>query len=585
MATDHDATPSPKPECTEESPSVPTPRTAPHPFDKPSADVVIRSCDLVEFRVRSHILMEASPVLETMLAQPPPPHQQPAPAWARKQTSSSPVLELQEDGQTLEMLLRICYPIVSPESYASPGEVESALRAAMKYEMALPIKVLGDYVKSTIAPDSPLQAWAIACRLGLEYLATHAAQESLYHSDIDFAGLGNMEGITAGQYYRLMEYRQKNGDVAENYLLLKPTLSSEEQEATNASSSDSPPSPPSFPDMPGANLICRSSDGIEFRVRKDLLWDASWELRQTIQAAERAHNAACKAGSSSSDEDEDKDMPAMPRVEIGEKAAVLAQLFSFYRLGRDYQFPSQDIHTLANVMVAARKYNAHRLYELAQLRLSPLASSSPLRTYIVTVTRGLDDCARAAARKAIDLPLETIYLEELEQCPALAYHRLLSYRMACQSIAKDYLQAIYCSPSRLVTPATPGNIASPAPPPCASTSAAPPMPSVSRAPRVSVPFGDLQSGRFRSSSPWLPTYVASICEDASTCPGTAMRKQRKVFVDATTAGNAWCSQCQLLASDLLKLRSGLLSIPTKASENLFLRSQPKHCIPYINPIK
>ncbi|EIW58217.1 uncharacterized protein TRAVEDRAFT_92087, partial [Trametes versicolor FP-101664 SS1] len=183
------------------------------PFDNPSADVVIRSCDLVEFHVRSHILMEASPVLQTMLAQTPPPPPQP---WLRKQTSS-PVLELPEDGRTIETLLRICYPIVHPESYASPGEVESALRAAIKYEMELPTK-------------------------------------------------------------------------------------------------------------------------------------------------------------------------------------------------------------------------------LAQLGLFSLASTSPLRTYLTTVTRGLDDCAGAAARKAIDLPIETTYLEELEQCPALAYHRLLSYRDACQNVAVRILR-------------------------------------------------------------------------------------------------------------------------------------------------
>lgn len=265
MATDRDASTSLMPECTGEPPSVPTPRTAPHPFDNPSADVVIRSCDLVEFRVRSHILIEASPGLRTMLAHPPPPQQ----PWLRKQTSS-PVLELPEDGQTIETLLRICYPIVHPESYASPGEVESALRAAMKYEMELPTKVLADYVESTIVPDSPPQAWAIACRLGLEDFARHAAQESLRSPYIDFTGLGSMEGITAGQYYRLMEYRRNHGNVDGDFLLLKPALSSEEQDDVGAPP-DSPPSPPSFPDMPGANLICRSSDGVEFRVRKDLL--------------------------------------------------------------------------------------------------------------------------------------------------------------------------------------------------------------------------------------------------------------------------------------------------------------------------
>ncbi|KAL1944905.1 hypothetical protein VTO73DRAFT_2525 [Trametes versicolor] len=486
MSTDGDATPPPRPEPSNESPSVSTARTAPHPFDKPSADVVIRSCDRVEFRVRSHIIIEASPVLETMLAQLP---------WVKRRTSS-PDLELPEDSQTIETLLRICYPIVGPDSYMSPEDVESALRAAMKYDMALPVKVLADYVESTIATYSPLQAWGIACRLDLEHLARHAAQESLRRLDLDFTGLGNMEGISAGQYYRLMEYRRKQGDVAEDYLLLKPAL----EEDTGASSG-SPPSPPSFPDMPAANLICRSSDGVEFRVRKDLLSHASSELRETVQAAERAHNTAVRAGTTSSGEDEDEDIPAMPCVSLEENAAVLAQLFSFHRLGEDFRFASHDLHALVTVMVAARKYNAHGLYELAQLRLSALASSSPLGTYLATITRGLDDLARAAARKAIDLPLETTYLGELEQCPALPYHRLLLYRDACQNISRRVLHETYSSR---------------------------PTPGVSRpvelepvATRTNAPGPSERPGRHHPLT--------------SSRPGTATQKEKMLFVDATTA--------------------------------------------------
>ncbi|KAL1944907.1 hypothetical protein VTO73DRAFT_2527 [Trametes versicolor] len=285
MGSERDASTSPVPERTE-SPTMPGPRAAPHPFNKPSADLVIRSSDIVEFRVRSHILLEASPVFEAMLTQP----QTPAHHPRMKLPPTSPVLEIVEDSTTIERLLRICYPIVNPDRCDVPLEdVESALRAAMKYEMELPTKVLADYIQFTIAPQSPSQAWAIACRLGLEDVARAAAEASL-GSPLDFASLDTMEGINAGQYYRFKKYHRKGGEVSDDYQLLKSIIPSTPQE--KAADASSPVPLLSFPDMPNAHLICRSSDGVEFRVQKSLLSSASPEGLQSIKNAERFESAS-----------------------------------------------------------------------------------------------------------------------------------------------------------------------------------------------------------------------------------------------------------------------------------------------------
>lgn len=186
-------------------------------------------------------------------------------------------------------------------------------------------------------------------------------------------------------------------------------------------------------------------------------------------------------------------------------------------------------------------------------------------TYLVTITRGLDDLARAAARKAIDLPLETTYLGELEQCPALPYHRLLLYRDACQNISRRVLHETYSSrptpgvsrPVELEPVATRTN----APGPLAPRSTSPASASSGQDDTCVSSSDSLRPRHLRSKSAWLPAYVTSIFEQTSSRPGTATQKEKMLFVDATTAGNAWCRQCQLLALDLLDLRTRLRSIP------------------------
>ena len=100
--------------------------TADYPFNKSEADITLRSSDLVDFHVRRHILFEASPVFESILSIPQ--------SHTSEGDQARPVVELTEDNKTLDTLLRICYPVVKPASKRSLEELESAVKAAQKYE-------------------------------------------------------------------------------------------------------------------------------------------------------------------------------------------------------------------------------------------------------------------------------------------------------------------------------------------------------------------------------------------------------------------------------------------------------------------
>ena len=117
------------------SPTVhPHIHTAEYPFNKSEADITLRSSDLVDFHVRRHILFEASPIFESILSIPQ--------SHTADGDQARPVVELTEDHTTLDTLLRICYPIVKPVLKRSLEELESAVKAAQKYEMELPLAVL-----------------------------------------------------------------------------------------------------------------------------------------------------------------------------------------------------------------------------------------------------------------------------------------------------------------------------------------------------------------------------------------------------------------------------------------------------------
>lgn len=181
----------------QESPSQS--RLAPYPFDKPCADIVLRTCDRVDFRVRRHILIEASPVFDSMFLLPQP--------QADAESPHAPVVDLAEDSGTIETLLRICYPIRNPPLSQPLDAIETMLRAAMKYEMDLPVAVLTGHLLS-LAERTPLPVWAVACRLHLEDVAKRATQQLLNVLSLDFHSLGGMDGICAGDYFRLREFHR-----------------------------------------------------------------------------------------------------------------------------------------------------------------------------------------------------------------------------------------------------------------------------------------------------------------------------------------------------------------------------------------
>ncbi|KAI0640804.1 hypothetical protein C8Q79DRAFT_1113943 [Trametes meyenii] len=476
-------------------------RIAAHRFDKPQADVVILTCDNVEFHVRSQILIEASPVFETMLSLPQPPS-----GGSEANAATHPcVVELVEDAKTIETLLRICYPIMNPAVNRDPPEyIESTLGAALKYELEFPTAILTERLLS-IASQSPLVGWEIACRLRLERVARHAATCTLgLLPPLDIRDLGTTEGVSAGHYFRLREFHRLRGAVSQDYRLLEPAPSLlQGLEDLSAAPSETDP-------MPYPDLICRSSDGAGLLVNKGILASFSPVFRERIE------NALATGDDS-----------VLPVLQLDDKGAALSGLFRFctlLSLGVAEALPS-DAYILADILALSRKSRRFP-------GTHDVVKNDPLRAYFAAISRDLDDKAKEAAQATEDIAIEGVYVLDMEHARALPYHKLLSYHEACRGVAKRTLNS---HEIRLTTDAVTGG-------PMAAL--LPPVPmDGSTVPR---PSDELECGHhhggFSSDCSWVRRYVASACIEVPT----------HVFEAATTA-RAWCRRCRPLVGDLFKV--------------------------------
>jgi hypothetical protein len=112
------------PACPQQASPLASP--LPDHLDMSDADIVIQSCDLINFRVHKLVLSLSSPFFRDMLSLPQPPDDE--------VVDGLPVVRLSEDAEALNSLLTLLYPIPSviPDSY---DKYLVLLATLQKYDM------------------------------------------------------------------------------------------------------------------------------------------------------------------------------------------------------------------------------------------------------------------------------------------------------------------------------------------------------------------------------------------------------------------------------------------------------------------
>lgn len=399
-------------------------RSAPSPFDRDDADLIIRTSDGVDFCVHTPVISVASPVLSEILS-------------AKMGIISDPdgrqVLRLPEKGDVIEPLLRLCYPVSRPQ-LRSLRQIRDVLNAATSYD----IQVIGEMLETRLvahAEQYPLQVYAIACRNNLENAARTAADYAVrgpfwgtYHRDIEF--------ITAGAYWRLLAYywdvekkRSQNKKNRRPKLLWKGTEGTSSLPSTKAPSPFPSSASPPYDETSDGDVILKSSDEVLFRVHKVILSLASpffrdmFSLPQTVTPSDGPSNA--------------------PIIPFSESSETIDTLLRFIYPGEDPDL--KLVHEIEGVVEAAIKYDMPKCISVMRKKLILCASKEPIRVFMIACKNNLADVASAAAHLSLRRPI--LYSFELgsvvlpcsvlEDITAGSLFRLIEYQRQCSKVAND----------------------------------------------------------------------------------------------------------------------------------------------------
>ncbi|EIN03863.1 hypothetical protein PUNSTDRAFT_146840 [Punctularia strigosozonata HHB-11173 SS5] len=174
-------------------------KVAAAPFDDASfADIILESSDHVKFHVFKSIMASASSVFRDMFTLP------------QKAQDELPVVFMTEDSQTLDTLLRACYPI-SPGPARTLQKTYDALAAAMKYDMIEIISRFSRELMETHAVADPVSVYAMSAKLGLEDV-TRAAAKLVLGKHVDDLDSPHWNLIHSSHYHRLRRYHKSYSD-------------------------------------------------------------------------------------------------------------------------------------------------------------------------------------------------------------------------------------------------------------------------------------------------------------------------------------------------------------------------------------
>ncbi len=177
-------------------------------LDIPDANIIVRSSDKVNFRVRKSVLAMSSPFFKDLLSLPQPPDDE--------LVDGLPVVQLSEDAGLLDSLISLLYPI-SPVIPGSYEKVFALLAACQKYDMVSVQSNIRAGIKVGTFPapieDEGFSAYAIASSMGLVPEMEHAAQLTLYYP-MTFESLGEeLRSCKGRALCDLVRYRKRPNEL------------------------------------------------------------------------------------------------------------------------------------------------------------------------------------------------------------------------------------------------------------------------------------------------------------------------------------------------------------------------------------
>ncbi|TFY83882.1 hypothetical protein EWM64_g136 [Hericium alpestre] len=174
------------------------------PFDDTNADIVLRSCDQVNFFVYKNILLIASSVFKDMFSLPQP-TVAPDSSPVKSEPISQPITEVAEDAKTLDFILRCVYPVEEPELQQS--DIYLVLEAGRKYDIKGAVKA-AEAAMLALMDKNALAAFALAVQFQMEHICAIGARRLLKQElmEIRSSSSSEVSYISARPIRKLLQY-------------------------------------------------------------------------------------------------------------------------------------------------------------------------------------------------------------------------------------------------------------------------------------------------------------------------------------------------------------------------------------------
>ena len=196
----------------ESDPEGTKPETAPAPFNKTTANVILRTSDHVDFYVQKAILIESSQFFEDMFS---------LFGHARDQkVQDGPrgisIIPVAESSETLDALLRFCYPVARPK-LRNPTVICNVLEAGRKYLMDSIVSDLLELFQSRCEVQ-PLEMYSLTAYRGWAQQMKIAAKEFLSIPFDVGTYVPEMDMMNVHAYAQLQSYRVQCSKSVDNII-------------------------------------------------------------------------------------------------------------------------------------------------------------------------------------------------------------------------------------------------------------------------------------------------------------------------------------------------------------------------------
>lgn len=430
-----------------------------------TADVILRSSDSVDFFVIKLLLCLVSPKLTDI--------------FSSNHTIISehglPIVTVTEDSRTLRCVLLFIYPacVTGCEPSLDIDDLCPVAKAIQKYSMdCIEERIQEGLITSRLLQKHAFRIYALAVHLGWTRIAARAAQNTLETPLSDLPFVDELHMISGADFYQYLSYRfrckeYENEDERVELAFVSQGPVANEQHSTMAVAGV----PAAFRPNAKVDAVLRSSDGIDFYIKKSFLSHLSAVFEELFANSDSGSLNNQRSNSLVFTEEEDSgamlniqksdspvftikvnngigedndaeenndatlnnqkgDLPVFTVEEDGVTLSVLLCLLHPYA-GE----PSiSDLKLFPKVWAAAQRYQVTFISQRLEQSFIAFPSflKEPLRSFAIGVSLGWTKAINACAMETLIKPLSKMeYADEVRMITGADLYRLVEYRFKC----------------------------------------------------------------------------------------------------------------------------------------------------------